>query len=112
MNLFNVLLLQAPAGAPPAGGNAGYINILLLVALVAIFYFMMIRPQQKRQKDIQKAREAMKVGDKVITSGGIHGKIKDLGETSMLIEISEGVRVRIEKNSVFASSEDVQQQTK
>ena len=54
----------------------------------------------------------MKVGDKVITSGGIHGKIKDLGETSMLIEISEGVRVRIEKNSVFASSEDVQQQTK
>lgn len=112
MNLFNVLLLQAPTGASPAGGNAGYINILLLVALVAIFYFMMIRPQQKRQKDIQKAREAMKVGDKVITSGGIHGKIKDLGETSMLIEISEGVRVRIEKNSVFASSEDVQQQTK
>ena len=112
MNLFNVLLLQAPAGASPAGGNAGYINILLLVALVAIFYFMMIRPQQKRQKDIQKAREAMKVGDKVITSGGIHGKIKDLGETSMLIEISEGVRVRIEKNSVFASSGDVQQQTK
>ena len=88
MNLFNVLLLQAPVGASPAGGNAGYINILLLVALVAIFYFMMIRPQQKRQKDIQKAREAMKVGDKVITSGGIHGKIKDLGETSMLIEIS------------------------
>ena len=112
MNLFNVLLLQAQAGASPAGGNAGYINILLLVVLVAIFYFMMIRPQQKRQKDIQKAREAMKVGDKVITSGGIHGKIKDLGETSMLIEISEGVRVRIEKNSVFASSEDVQQQTK
>ena len=66
MNLFNVLLLQAPAGASPAGGNAGYINILLLVALVAIFYFMMIRPQQKRQKDIQKAREAMKVGDKVM----------------------------------------------
>ena len=93
MNLFNVLLLQAPAGASPVGGNVGYINILLLVALVAIFYFMMIRPQQKRQKDIQKAREVMKVGDKVITSGGIHGKIKDLGETSMLIEISEGVRV-------------------
>ena len=87
-------------------------NILLLVALVAIFYFMMIRPQQKRQKDIQKAREAMKVGDKVITSGGIHGRIKEVGETSMLIEVSEGVRIRIEKNSVFASSEDVQQQTK
>lgn len=111
MNLFNVLL-QAPAGASPAGGNAGYMNILLLVALVAIFYFMMIRPQQKRQKDIQKAREAMKVGDKVITSGGIHGKIKEVGETSMLIEVSEGVRIRIEKNSVFASSEDVQQQTR
>ena len=54
----------------------------------------------------------MKVGDKVITSGGIHGRIKEVGETSMLIEVSEGVRIRIEKNSVFASSEDVQQQTR
>ena len=86
MNLFNVLLLQAPAGASPAGGNAGYINILLLVALVAIFYFMMIRPQQKRQKDIQKAREAMKVGDKV------SGKVVVMADYGAFVEVATARR--------------------
>ena len=113
MNLLNVLLQAAAGGAPAAtgtGGGAGYMNILMLVAIVAIFYFMMIRPQQKRNKEIQKAREGMKVGDKVITAGGIHGKVKEVGETSMLIEIDEGVRIRVDKTSIFASSEDAQAQ--
>lgn len=107
MNLLSVFL-QTPA----AGGNGGYMNIFFMVALVAIFYFMMLRPQQQRQKAIRKAREAMKVGDKVVTSGGIHDKIKELGEQTMLIEVSDGVRIRIDKNAIFANSEDVQQQQK
>ncbi len=107
MNLLNVLL-QAPA----SGGGMGYVNILMLVGLVAVFYFLIIRPQQKRQKDIQKAREALKVGDKIITAGGIHGKIKEVSDLFMLIEVSEGVRIRVDKTSVFASSEDAKQQTK
>ena len=61
----------------------------------------MIRPQQKKQKEIQKAREALKAGDKVITAGGIYGKIKEIGDTYMLIEISDGVRIRVDKTSVF-----------
>jgi preprotein translocase subunit YajC len=76
--------------------------------MIAIFYFFMIRPQQKRQKDIQKAREAMKTGDKVVTAGGIHGRIKEIAERSMLIEIAEGVRIRVDKASVFASPDDIQ----
>jgi preprotein translocase subunit YajC len=79
----------------------------MIVAMIAIFYFFMIRPQQKRQKEIQKAREAMKVGDKIVTAGGIHGKIREVGDTSMLVEIAEGVRIRVDKASVFASTSDI-----
>ncbi len=111
MNLFSVIL-QASGAAPAAGGKAGYMNILFMVALVAIFYFMMLRPQQKRQKEIRKAREAMQPGDKVVTSGGIHGKIKEVGEQTMLIEVAEGVRIRIDKSAIFASAGDAQQQQK
>ena len=107
MNVILSVLLDAPA---PMGGDGSYMNILLIVAMVVIFYLFLIRPQQKRQKDIQKAREAMKTGDKVVIAGGIHGRIKEIGDTSMLIEVAEGVRLRVDKASVFASSDDVIQQ--
>ena len=86
MNLLSILL-QAPAGGSQWSG------ILMMVVIVAIFYFFMIRPQQKKQKEIQKAREALKTGDKVITAGGIYGKIKEIGDTYMLIEVADGVRL-------------------
>ena len=107
MNIISKVLLQA---AEPASGAMGgsYMSILMIVAMVAIFYFFMIRPQQKRQKDIQKAREAMKVGDKIVTAGGIHGRIKEVAESSMLIEVADGVRIRVDKASVYASPEDIQ----
>ena len=106
MNMMLDVLLQAAA---PVGGEGSYMGIVMIIAMIAIFYFFMIRPQQKRQKDIQKAREAMKTGDKVVIAGGIHGRIKEIGETSMLIEVAEGVRIRVDKASVFASSDDIQQ---
>ena len=96
MNLLSILL-QAPAGGSQWSG------ILMMVVIVAIFYFFMIRPQQKKQKEIQKSREALKTGDKVITAGGIYGKIKE-------IEVADGVRIRVDKTSIFASAEDAQQQ--
>ena len=106
MNMFSNVLLQAPE---PAVGGGNSMMIFMIIAMVAIFYFFMIRPQQKRQKEIQKTRDAMKSGDKVVIAGGIHGRIKEVAETSMLIEVAEGVRIRVEKSSVFASSEDIQQ---
>lgn len=105
MELLSILLQ-----ATGTGGASPYSGILMMVVIIAIFYFFMIRPQQKKQKDIQKAREAMKTGDRVVTAGGIYGKIKEISDTYMLIEISDGVRIRIDKGSVFASPEDVQQQ--
>ncbi len=104
MNIISNVLLQVAA----PGGESSYMGIVMIVAMIAIFYFFMIRPQQKRQKDLQKTREAMKVGDKVITAGGIHGRIKEVAETSMLIEIADGVRIRVDKASVYASSDDIQ----
>jgi preprotein translocase subunit YajC len=102
--MLNVIL-QTDAASPQGGGMS--MSLLMIIAMIAIFYFFMIRPQQKRQKAIQKAREAMSVGDKVITAGGIHGRIKEVADTSMLLEVDEGVRIRVDKSSVFASSEDV-----
>lgn len=104
MNIISNVLLQAPVG----GAENSYMGIVMIIAMIAIFYFFMIRPQQKRQKDLQKAREAMKTGDKVITAGGIHGRIKEVGDTSMLVEIADGVRIRVDKGSVYASSDDIQ----
>ncbi len=108
MDLLSIFL-QAPQPPEPQSGMGQYSFILMIVAMFGIMYFLMIRPQQKKQKELQLARNAMKNGDKVITAGGIHGRIKEISDTSMLIEISDGVRIRVEKSSVFASPEDIQQ---
>lgn len=102
MSLLNILL-----DASPVGGN--YSFIIMMVALFAIMYFFMIRPQQKKQKQLQEARNAIKVGDKVVTAGGIHGKVKEVKETTFTIEIAEDTKIVIEKSSVFASVEGTQQ---
>ena len=82
---------------------SGYI---LIVALIAIFYFFMIRPQQKRQKEVRKMREALGKGDKVVTAGGIHGKICDVREKTFIVEIAPSVKITIERDSIYASSAD------
>jgi len=107
MNLLAILLQTPPTPAPSGMGQ--YSTIIMIVAMIAIMYFLMIRPQQKKQKEIQKARSAMKNGDKVITAGGIHGKIKEISEATLLIEVADGIRIRVEKSSVYASPEDIQQ---
>ena len=103
MNLLSILL-QANAAE-----QSQWSGIIMMIVIVAIFYFFMIRPQQKRQKEIQKAREALKVGDKVITAGGVYGKLKVIGDVYMIIEIANGVNIQIDKTSVFASPEDAKQ---
>jgi preprotein translocase subunit YajC len=107
MNLLSFILLQAEAA--PAASGGGLQGILMMVLIFVVFYFFMIRPQQKRQKEIKLQREKMQVGDKVVTSGGIYGKIRELKEDgTMIVEIAENVRIKIDRNSVFASVQDVQ----
>jgi len=111
MSLLSVLL-QAGAAAPGAGGLGSYSGILMMVLIFVVFYFFMIRPQTKRQKEIKKQREAMKPGDSVVTSGGIYGKVKDIKETTVIVEIADNVRIKVDKNSVFASAQDAQTEVK
>lgn len=99
--ITNSILLQAPAN--------DWSGIIMIVALIAIFYFFMIRPQQKRQKEIRKFREGLKIGDKVITAGGIYGKIRNVNDTTFQIEISEGVKIIIDKGSVYPSAAEAAQ---
>ena len=82
--MLNSILLQAAGSAGAQGGASGWSSIIMIVALIAIFYFFMIRPQSKKQKEIKKFRDAMKKGDKVTTAGGIHGKIRDIKENVWL----------------------------
>lgn len=105
------IFLQATTGtaaAAPASGMGSLGTLLPLVLIFVVFYFFMIRPQNKKQKEIQKSRAALKAGDRVITSGGIYGKIKEVKDDSFVIEISENVRIRVEKSAVFAAGAEPQ----
>ena len=93
--LNSMILLQEQA---QGGGVSG---IIMIVAMIAIFYFFMIRPQSKKQKEIKKAREAMQKGDKVVTAGGIHGKIREIHDDTMSIEIAPDVTIKVDKGSVY-----------
>lgn len=86
--------------------GSGMSSMLMIVAMIAIFYFFMIRPQQKKQKEIKKAREAMKTGDRVVTAGGIHGKIREINDLVCIIEVSPGVSIKVDKASVFPYVEE------
>ena len=103
MELNSILLRDANA----AGG--GYMNILMIVVLIVIFYFFMIRPQSKKQKEIRKFREGLQAGDKVITAGGIFGKIKEVKDTYIVLEIADNVKIRIDKGSVYPSAAEASQ---
>ena len=80
----------------------------MMILIFVVFYFFMIRPQTKKQKELQKQREEMKKGDKVVTAGGIYGEIKEVKENFFLITIDKDVVIRVDKNSVYASAEDAQ----
>lgn len=94
MNLLNVLLM-----APQEGGG-GWSQMIMLLAIVVIFYFFMIRPQSQRTKKERLFRESLQKGQKVITIGGLHGKITDVKDTSVIVEISNDVKVEVEKSAV------------
>ena len=77
-------------------------QIIMLVLIVVVFYFFMIRPQMKKQKEIKKFRENMKKGDKVVTLGGIHGKILEINDSTILLDC-EGSKIRFEKSAISSS---------
>ena len=87
-----------------------YSGLLMIVALFAIMYLFMIRPQQKRQKEIQNFRNSITVGQAVVTAGGIYGVVKQIDENdnTLMIEIANGVRIKVDRNSVYAQAQPAQ----
>jgi preprotein translocase subunit YajC len=88
------------------GGGSSQIIMLLLI--LGVFYFFMIRPQMKKQKELKKFRENLTVGDKVITIGGIHGKILEVNDTNVLLSCEGGSKIRIEKSALSNGSDGQQ----
>ncbi len=86
------------------GGQSGIASFIPMILIIVVFYFFMIRPQMKKAKDQKKFRENIKVGDKIITIGGIHGKIAEVEETTFIITIEAGVKIKIEKSAVSMDS--------
>ncbi len=84
-----------------------YSGLLMIAALFAIMYIFMIRPQQKRQKEIQNFRNSISVGQAVVTAGGIYGVVKQIEESdnTLMIEVANGVRIKVDRNSVFAQAQ-------
>ncbi len=101
MNFLNILL---QAAANPK--NAAYQQILLIAIILVIFYFFMIRPQMKRSKEQKKFRDSLQKGQKIITIGGIHGKIVEIQDATVTIEVEGGSRLRMEKSAIASSIAD------
>ena len=101
MNLLDFLIPAAhaqAAGAPPAGLGLG--GFLLPIILIAVMYFLMIRPQMKRAKEHRAMLDKLSKGDEVITSGGIAGTVTDIGDNFVTLEVADNVRVRVQKAAV------------
>ena len=87
-----------------------YSGLLMIVAIFAIMYLFMIRPQQKKQKEIQNFRNNITVGQAIVTAGGIYGVVKQIDENdnTLMIEVASGVRIKVDRNSVYAQAQPAQ----
>ncbi|MDE6500359.1 MAG: preprotein translocase subunit YajC [Rikenella sp.] len=107
MTLNTILLDPGVANGQPDGNN--YSFIIMMVLIFVVMYFFMIRPQQKRQKELNKFRNSLENGTKVITAGGIYGTVKEVNEDTVLIEVDNGVKLRIAKSMVMRDPSDMVQ---
>jgi len=96
---LNILLAMAPQGGDGGGGSL-ISTLIMFGAIFAIFYFMIIRPQQKRAKEREKLLSNIEKGDKIITSGGVHATIVGIEEKTVLIEVAPNVKIKIERSAI------------
>lgn len=97
--------MGTPAGGQAAGGQSALMNLVPLIVMFGIFYFLLIRPQQKKAKEHRALLDALKKGDTVITAGGMHGKVTAINENVITLEIAPGVNIKINKGYI-ASKQD------
>jgi len=105
-----IYLLQAAPAAGQAQGGSQWSFWIMIIALFAIMWFFMIRPQRKQQKELEKFRSELKKGDKVITAGGIYGTVAEIEERTILLKVDGEVKLRVDKSSIVRDSSDTQAQ--
>lgn len=102
MNILTIFLQAAGAAQPST-----LTSLLPLLLIIVVFYFFMIRPQMKKQKELKTYRSGIQKGEKIITTGGIYGKVTDVKDQTITVEVAENVRIRIDKNAVLKDAADV-----
>lgn len=96
-------------GQPAQGAETNPIMTFLpLILIIVVFYFFMIRPQMKKQKEVAAFRNSLAKGDKVVTTGGIYGKIIEMKETTVLLQVDDNVKLRVDKSAIVKDMSDVQ----
>ena len=105
--LNNILLMMQPQ---EGGESNPLMSFLPLLLIIVVFYFFMIRPQMKRQKETRKFRESLAKGDKVVTTGGIYGKVIEIKETVIHLEVAKEVVIKVDKNGIIKDMSDAQPQ--
>lgn len=101
---MNVLLM-----APQPGGGGGAMQLVMILLIGVVFYFFMIRPQTKKLKDQQTFIANLKKGDKVVTLGGVHGRVAEVNDDHLMVEIATDVKVKMEKSAIsLENSQKVQ----
>lgn len=106
MNTIFMLTLQQN----PQGG--GFMSFLPLILIIIVFWFFMIRPQMKRQKELKKYRDSLQKGDKVMTTGGIFGKVVEINDYTVIIEVESQARLKVSKEAIVKDMTDVTAQSK
>jgi preprotein translocase subunit YajC len=108
INLLNVILM-----APPEGGKSSQTSFFIMMILIfVVFYFFMIRPQMRKQKELKNFREALKKGDRIVTTGGIYGKINNISENVITVDVGNNVLIKVDKNAVLRDPGDIKEAQK
>ncbi len=101
-------IAYAAGGAAPAGPAAGIASFVPLILIFIVFYFLLIRPQQKKAKQHQQFLNELRKGAKVVTSGGIHGRITGLTDATVTMEIADGIKVKVNRGSIMTTTADAE----
>ncbi len=98
--MLNAFIAQAQAASPAAGGPNPIASFIPLILIFVIMYFLLFRPQMRRQKEQQRVVSALKTGDRVVTGSGIHGLISNVKDTTVILKVADNVKIEIEKSAV------------
>jgi preprotein translocase subunit YajC len=110
MNMNNLFIIAQFSAQPTGGGGSLTTMLLPMLVIIVIFYFFMIRPQVKRQKELRAFRESLARGDKVVTTGGIYGKIIEIKENTVIMEVDSNVTIKVDKAAIIKDMSDAPQQ--